>query len=108
MIVKSAPGNGDKYTLVTGGAGFVGVNLADRLLSEGKKVLVFDNLSRAGVENNLFWLKKKYPKNLSIMIADTRDRNAVIYAMKNAGQVFHFAAQVAVTSSLTNPYHDFE
>ncbi len=105
-VIKHKPG--EKYTLITGGAGFVGINLADRLLSEGKKVLVFDNLSRSGVENNLFWLKEKHPNGLSIMIADIRDKSAVKQAVKNAEQVFHFAAQVAVTSSLINPYHDFE
>ena len=65
MGVKTAVNNGENYTLVTGGAGFVGVNLADRLLMKGKKVLVFDNLSRAGVEKNLLaWLKEKYSDNL--------------------------------------------
>jgi CDP-paratose 2-epimerase len=98
----------DKYTLITGGAGFVGVNLADRLLSEGKKVMIFDNLSRAGVQNNLFWLKERHPGNLQIMIGDVRDKEAVKQAVQKATQVFHFAAQVAVTSSLINPYHDFE
>jgi CDP-paratose 2-epimerase len=42
------------------------------------------------------------------MIGDIRDKNAVKLAVSQAAQVFHFAAQVAVTSSLTNPYHDFE
>ena len=109
-ITQPVIGNnsGSKYTLITGGAGFVGVNLADRLLKEGKKVMVFDNLSRAGVQNNLFWLKEKHPDDLLIMIADTRDKVAVNHAVSNAEQVFHFAAQVAVTSSLVNPYHDFE
>lgn len=97
-----------KYTLITGGAGFVGTNLADRLLSNGQPVLIFDNLSRAGVQNNLFWLKRKHPDNLLIMIADIRNRQAITEAVKNAEQVYHFAAQVAVTSSLTHPFHDFE
>ncbi len=97
-----------KYTLITGGAGFVGTNLADRLLSEGKPVMVFDNLSRAGVQNNLYWLKEKHPDLLQIMIADIRDKVAVKQAVANANTVFHFAAQVAVTSSLVNPFHDFE
>jgi CDP-paratose 2-epimerase len=108
MIAKSAPDHGDKYTLVTGGAGFVGVNLADRLLTAGKKVLIFDNLSRAGVENNLSWLKEKWCDNLQVMIADIRDRAAVAEAVNKADQIFHFAAQVAVTSSLTDPFYDFE
>src|SRR5918993_3508496 len=97
-----------KYHLITGGAGFVGVNLADRLLSEGKNVMIFDNLSRAGVENNLYWLNEKYNENLEIKIADIRDKEAVKEAIENAEQVFYFAAQVAVTTSLTNPYLDFE
>ncbi|HEX8333944.1 MAG TPA: GDP-mannose 4,6-dehydratase [Segetibacter sp.] len=98
----------EKYTLITGGAGFVGVNLADRILSEGKNVLVFDNLSRDGVQKNLSWLQERYPDTLQVMIADIRDKSAVNDAVQNAEQVFHFAAQVAVTSSLTDPFHDFE
>jgi CDP-paratose 2-epimerase len=97
-----------KYNLITGGAGFVGINLAHRLLSEGKKVLIFDNLSRAGVENNLLWLKQKYADNLEVMIADVRDKDVVKGAVEVAEQVFHFAAQVAVTTSLIDPYFDFE
>ena len=49
-----SPGNG--AVLVTGGAGFVGTNLSHRLLSSGRRVFVFDNLSRPGVERNLRWL----------------------------------------------------
>ena len=75
MVVKSAEYNKDKSTLITGGVGFIGVNLADELLTQGKKVLVFDNLSRAGVEKNLLWLKEKHGDNLQIMIADIRDRD---------------------------------
>lgn len=108
MTLKSAPEHGDKYTLVTGGAGFVGINVADRLLTEGKKVLIFDNLSRAGVENNLSWLKEKWGDHLQVTIADIRDRAAVTEAVSHASQIFHFAAQVAVTSSLIDPFYDFE
>lgn len=98
-----------QYTLITGGSGFVGVNLADRLLSEGKPVMVFDNLSRAGVSKNLQWLQSRYDETLlKVMIADVRDKEAVVTAVKGASMVFHFAAQVAVTTSLTDPYLDFE
>ncbi|TKK71819.1 NAD-dependent epimerase/dehydratase family protein [Ilyomonas limi] len=108
MIAKSASDNEDKYTLVTGGAGFVGVNLANRLLTQGKKVLLFDNLSRAGVKNNLSWLQEKHKQHLQVMIADIRDRAAVAEAVNKADGIFHFAAQVAVTSSLIDPFYDFE
>lgn len=108
MVVKSLDDNAGKYVLITGGSGFVGVNLADRLLTEGKHVLVFDNLSRAGVEQNLSWLQEKHHQRLQVVIADVRDRAAVTEAVKGASQVFHFAAQVAVTSSLVDPFHDFE
>jgi CDP-paratose 2-epimerase len=98
----------NKYILITGGAGFVGVNLADRLLSEGNQVMVFDNLSRAGVQRNLDWLKVKHQTGLQVMIADIRDRDAVKKAVDGAKHIFHFAAQVAVTTSLVDPFHDFE
>ncbi|HEX8561706.1 MAG TPA: GDP-mannose 4,6-dehydratase [Flavobacterium sp.] len=97
-----------KYTLITGGAGFIGTNLASRLLSEGKRVMVYDNLSRAGVEQNLQWLKEQYGDRLIVQIADIREKRILEESVKNADQVFHFSAQVAVTSSLTNPTHDFE
>jgi CDP-paratose 2-epimerase len=102
-------GHTPDYTLITGGSGFVGVNLADRLLSEGQPVMVFDNLSRAGVNRNLQWLQSRYDASLlKVMIADVRDRKAVDTAVAGASQVFHFAAQVAVTTSLSDPYLDFE
>jgi CDP-paratose 2-epimerase len=95
-------------TLITGGAGFIGTNLADELLSEGKAVIIYDNLSRSGVEKNLRWLKTKYKKNLRIEIADIRNEDSLREAVKAADVVYHFAAQVAVTSSCMNPILDFE
>jgi CDP-paratose 2-epimerase len=108
MVAKPAARTEERYTLITGGAGFVGVNLADRLLGEGKNVAVLDNLSRSGVETNLDWLKEKYQQRLQVLIADIRDRDTVAAAVAQADQVFHFAAQVAVTTSLENPFYDFE
>jgi len=98
----------EKYVLITGGAGFIGTNLAARLLGEGKKVMVYDNLSRLGVEQNLQWLKKEFGDKLIVQVADIREKNILQESVKNAEQVFHFSAQVAVTSSLINPQHDFE
>jgi CDP-paratose 2-epimerase len=96
-----------RLTLITGGAGFIGANLAHRLLSEGRPVLVFDNLSRAGVEENLRWLRELHGDALEVMIGDIRDRAAVDRAVARARQVFHFAAQVAVTTSMVDPIEDF-
>ena len=98
----------EKYTLITGGAGFIGTNLAARLLSEGKKVMIYDSLFRDGVEQNLQWLQKKYSDKLTIQIADINESRILQQCVKNATEVFHFCAQVAVTSSVTNPVHDFQ
>jgi len=98
----------DRPVLITGGAGFVGANLAHRLLSQGTSVLLFDNLARAGVERNLQWLRDTHGSRVEIEVADVRDRAAVTRAVRKARQVFHFAAQVAVTTSLTDPVEDFE
>ena len=97
----------DRVTLITGGAGFVGANLAHRLLSEGRRVLVLDNLSRPGVERNLAWLEENHAAGLDVMVADIRDAAAVERAVARADHVFHFAAQVAVTTSLADPREDF-
>ncbi|WP_119678835.1 NAD-dependent epimerase/dehydratase family protein [Indioceanicola profundi] len=100
--------NGDRPVLITGGAGFVGTNLASRLARQGRKVIVYDNLSRAGVERNLTWLKATHGDMVEAEVADIRDGERLAAAVARAGSVFHFAAQVAVTTSLTDPVHDFE
>src|SRR4051794_41956187 len=84
--------------LVTGGAGFIGSNLADRLAREGHDVLVYDALARPGVESNLAWLKSRHPQRISSVIGDIRDERGVAAAARDAEAVFHFAAQVAVTT----------
>lgn len=96
------------YVLVTGGAGFIGTNVSDRLLSKGERVLVYDNLSRTGVEKNLAWLREKHGSRLLIEIADIRDPFSLRDVVRNAVSVYHFAAQVAVTTSLLDPLSDFE
>lgn len=94
--------------VITGGAGFIGANLADRLLQSGRDVLIFDNLSRAGVEKNLEWLRERHGSLLQVAVGDVRDELAVGEVVSKASAVFHFAAQVAVTTSLTRPIDDFE
>jgi len=97
-----------KPILITGGAGFVGSNLAHRLLSAGQRVRLLDNLSRAGVERNLRWLIETHGDLVDIEVPDLRNLSIIKQAVKDASQVFHFAAQVAVTSSLVDPIEDFE
>jgi CDP-paratose 2-epimerase len=99
---------GRRPVLVTGGAGFIGSNLADRLAREGHNVLVYDALARPGVEANLAWLKQRHPHRISSVMADIRDEDAVAAAARDAEAVFHFAAQVAVTTSLVEPREDFD
>ncbi len=95
-------------TLITGGAGFVGTNLADRLAREGKPVVVLDNLSRPGVERNLRWLTDTHGGLITAEIGDLRDRFVIRRALAEADEVVHLAAQVAVTTSLEEPVHDLD
>ncbi len=94
--------------LVVGGAGFIGANLAHRLLSTGARVRVLDSLARPGVERNLEWLRAAHGERLQPILADVRDPAAVARAVRGVSAVFHLAAQVAVTTSLVDPVHDFE
>jgi CDP-paratose 2-epimerase len=98
---------GDRV-LVVGGAGFIGANLAHRLLSAGARVRVLDSLARHGVERNLAWLRATHGDRLEVLQGDVRDAAAVARAVRGASAVFHLAAQVAVTTSLLDPVHDFE
>jgi CDP-paratose 2-epimerase len=93
--------------LVTGGAGFIGCNLADRLAREGQQVMVYDALRRPGVEENLAWLLRQHPGRVTAIQADIRDETALRDAVRGAEGVFHLAAQVAVTTSLTDPVEDY-
>lgn len=103
----TVPGQ-EKSILITGGAGFIGTNLAHKLLNEGKSVTILDSLQRPGVEANLDWLRRTHGSDLNIMVADVRNRYKVQEAVRNAGFVYHLAAQVAVTTSYEQPYYDFE
>jgi CDP-paratose 2-epimerase len=93
--------------LVTGGAGFIGSNLADRLAADGYKVMIYDALSRVGVERNLEWLQRRHGARIKAITADIRDENRLADAAAQAQVVFHLAAQVAVTTSLVEPRDDF-
>jgi CDP-paratose 2-epimerase len=105
-----ANGHG-RSVLIFGGAGFIGSNWASRLLEQTEaKVHVFDNLSREGSRHNLEWLERKAKRSrrLEITIGDVRNAKLVERAVRNVTEIYHFAAQVAVTHSLKDPRLDFE
>ncbi len=113
IVPEAAKGRGTsgkqaRPVLITGGCGFIGTNLAHRLLQSGRSVLLYDNLSRAGVERNLRWLRDTHGQQVEVEVADVRDAATMRRCVQRASQVFHFAAQVAVTTSLDDPIHDFE
>ncbi len=96
--------------VITGGAGFTGTNFAARYLRDGYRVVVFDNLSRKGALENLAWLRShERAGNLEVVVGDLRcPPPALTAAIERSDAVFHFAAQVAVTTSVTDPRNDFE
>ena len=94
--------------LITGGAGFIGSNIADRLAGEGHAVLIYDALARPGVDTNLAWLKERHGDRVSAIVADIRDEDRLAESAGEAKAVFHMAAQVAVTTSMVDPREDFE
>ena len=95
--------------LITGGAGFIGCNLADRLLGRGERVVIFDSLARAGGERNLAWLERRHGGDrLSVARADVRDFAALSDAAASADRIYHLAGQVAVTTSVQDPRADFD
>lgn len=95
---------------ITGGAGFIGSNAVAYYLKKGASVTIFDNLSRKGAEKNLSWLKTLGGK-LDVIVGDIRsvkDLDKAKVAFASADLILHLAAQVAVTTSVTNPREDFD
>jgi len=98
-----------KKILITGGAGFIGVNLAKNILGEKDNfVVIYDNLSRKGVENNLNWISSFNFPNLKFIKGDIRDYKKLKEVVRDFDEIYHLSAQVAVTSSVENPIEDFE
>ena len=94
--------------LITGGCGFLGSNLSAYGIKNGYNITIFDNLSRFGSYNNYEWLKTI--GNFKFIHGDIRNKNDVENIIKNYNfnAVFHLAGQVAMTTSIENPYKDFE
>jgi CDP-paratose 2-epimerase len=99
---------GQGHILVTGGAGYLGTALVDRLAEGGAQVRVFDNLSRPESERNLRWLKDRHPDNVRFDVADIRNPHALREALRGADRVFHLAAREAAPGEAPNPALDFE
>src|SRR4051812_15928096 len=97
----------DRPILITGGAGFIGCNIASALATRGDDVLILDSLARPGARENAHWLKSRHGGRVEIQIGDIRDREAINAAVGRASAVIHLAAQVAVTTSLEQPLEDF-
>ena len=94
---------------ITGGAGFIGCNLADDHLRRGHAVIVFDNLSRKGTDSNLAWLRERHGDRVTFVHGDIRDFDALCAALpSDVERVYHMAGQVAVTTSVSNPREDFD
>jgi CDP-paratose 2-epimerase len=94
--------------LVTGGSGFIGSNLADSLLGDGHEVIILDNFSRPGVERNFEWLRSRHGERVHLHRADIRDAGVFDAVIGDISGAFHFAAQTAVTTSMTEPVEDFD
>ena len=99
---------GGEYILITGGAGFIGTNVAREYLLRGERVHLFDNLSRREVEQNALELEAEFPGRVLLAGGDVRFKREFEQAVAGARAVFHFAAQVAVTTSLEDPVNDAE
>jgi CDP-paratose 2-epimerase len=95
--------------LITGGAGFIGTNLAHRLLNQGYELTIFDNLSRLGCESNLAWLREAHgPDSFRLVVGDVTDFDSLKVATNGVDRIYHLAAQVAVTDSVRDPRYDFQ
>jgi CDP-paratose 2-epimerase len=94
--------------LITGGGGFLGSNIARKILEGGDELFIFDNLSRFGSEKNVEWLKSI--GNFSFFHGDIRNKNNVADVIKEVKPdvIYHLAGQVAMTTSINNPRLDFE
>ncbi len=99
-----------KNYFITGGCGFIGCNAARSLLEDGHRVTVFDNLSRSGTERNLEWLQSLEHPAFTYINGDIRNYDSVREAIISEpfDVVYHFAGQVAVTTSVADPRSDFE
>jgi CDP-paratose 2-epimerase len=97
--------------IVTGGAGFIGANVAKALGERNVEVVAVDNLSRPSAPLNVEWLQSEVGSGLTLVRGDVRraDELDEIFARhRDAQAVLHLAGQVTVTTSVADPRDDFE
>lgn len=95
--------------LITGGAGFIGINAAKRFVERGDDVTLYDNLCRPGVRGNVEWLSQLLgPGSFRLIEADVRDAGRLAAEAVGTDVLVHLAGQVAVTTSVLDPRSDFE
>lgn len=95
--------------LITGGAGFIGANCAVYFSRRGEEVILFDNCSRKGADENSSWLIKTC--SCRLIRGDIRNADQIARTVRQDGPfdlILHMAGQVAVTTSVADPRGDFE
>ena len=100
-----------QHITVTGGAGFIGANLAWHYLGRGARVTVYDTLARNGCTRNVDWLRthEAADENLDVLVGDIRMPSVAFReAVESSDALFHMAGQVAVTTSVTDPVFDYQ
>ena len=78
------PVSDSRPALITGGAGFIGCNIADALASSGHRILIYDSLARPGVETNLVWLRERHGNRIEAIVGDIRDEDRLARAVRAA------------------------
>ena len=100
--------NSGRRILITGGAGFLGINAALDFIADGWHATLLDNLSRPGTERNLKWLITEHPLRMTFIKEDVRNAGGLAAHVANQDAILHLAGQVAVTTSLVDPTTDFD
>jgi UDP-glucose 4-epimerase len=95
--------------LLTGGAGYIGSHVADEFLASGKDVVIYDSLYQ-GLEPRIEYLRKKYNKEIPLIVADIRDSETFVKTLEQYKPygIVHTAALKAVGESMEKPDEYFE
>jgi len=93
------------HILITGGAGFIGTHLTHRLISEGRKVTILDNLSVGKTENIKQWFNNP---NFTFIRGDLKNPKDIVEAIQGSQTVFHLAANPEVQVGETHPHIHFQ